>query len=655
MQSVNDRSGWAKISTQKLIGISVFACLGLMVCNPLGRAQAVGSYDNAKVADKALSYLDKHAVKACQDAGKPDGDQCKQFVNCILFMVGGQYPVDPDYQRGFKISGGTEITSTDAAKGDVIQYGSNDSDARGGHLHTAIVVENRGNNQFTVVDANFHYDGMVRQHAYQPPSGSRFWRMGIVNASAPLFTGVPEDGKVVESADGANSYVAAGGSLFWFANDPNVRQVYNDQMQRRYGTRQPLRMSLSDIRAIEGSPSVNPRRTPSDNSFVHEVGSAMQYRIEYQRAFPVSDLNELDYLGGAGKAVMIPAGNLSSFMAGPSNLPVIDNGRLIKALAIPSYYEVESGNLYYADNMTAVDCLSGGYKYRGTPNQSALKPVTASLVQNLLYYGHNANKNATCEMPADTAFHAAGSSERWHIAGSNPYSKARYADAMSAHCWLGNTVNAVQISQAAVDHPVQTENRACPDNALLRNNQTGQTYQFDAGALHGIATPDMLTCLTDGRPEAVISIDQAAFGATPYGADAACDFEGKLLQASSGQTYWVNNGSKHYVANQEILACISDRADAGSPLLITDKTAAEFTEAEPAYCPYPPEMRFVQGDGQDEVWKISDDGTRHLAISLCQPQDDPRYTIHKVPAGEVDGHRYIGEFVATPETCAAIL
>jgi hypothetical protein len=637
--------------------MSVFACLGLMVSGPLGHAKAAGNYDNSRVADKALTYLDQRAIRACQDAGKQGGDQCRQFVNCILFLVGGQYPLaqDQDYQKGFSQAGGIEVSSVDAGRGDVIQYGNRISDADIGHLHTAIVVENKGNNQFTVVDANFRYDGMVRQHAYQPPSGSRFWRMGIANASAPLFTGTPEDGRVVESADGANLYVAAGGSLFWLDKDPNTRQVYNDQMQRKYGTRQPLRMSLSDIRAIEGSPSVSPRRTPVDNTFVHEPASATQYRVEYQRAFPVSNPNELAYLGGTGKAVMIPAGSIAMFAADPNHLPTIGNGRLLKALEIPNHYEVESGNLYHADNMTVIDCLSGGYKYKGTPNQSALKPVTASLVQNLLYYGHNANKIASCEMPSDTAFYGAGSAERWHIAGNNPYSKARYTDAMSAHCWLGNTVNAVQISQAAVNHPVQTENRACPDNAFLRNNQTGQTYQFNAGALHGIASVDMLLCLTDGHPEVVISIDQSAFGATPFGEDASCDFEGKLLQAPSGQTYWINNGSKHYVANQEILACISDHTDAGNPLLITDSTLNGFTETEPAYCPYPPEMRFVQGDGQDEVWRIFGDGTRQLATSLCQPKEDPRYAVHIVPAGEVDGHRYIGEFVATPEACAAIL
>jgi hypothetical protein len=73
------------------------ALLGLKVVP----SYAVGSYDNAKIADIALGYLGKWGGEACRTAHKLDNHstgktvggygagQCKTFVNCVVFLASG--------------------------------------------------------------------------------------------------------------------------------------------------------------------------------------------------------------------------------------------------------------------------------------------------------------------------------------------------------------------------------------------------------------------------------------------------------------------------------------------------------------------------------------------------------------------------------------
>ncbi|MER5637901.1 VCBS repeat-containing protein [Kitasatospora sp. NPDC002227] len=145
-------------------------------------AHAVGSYGNASLADKALTYVGGSGTAACADAHQGGGDQCKQFVNCIVYMVSGgsQWPVDPNgnYQQSYLDAGGVAVTAANAVKGDIIQEGTYDGD----HLHTAIVVANNHNGSFDVVDSNYVAAGMVGHHTWTPPSGEviGYYRMGTV-------------------------------------------------------------------------------------------------------------------------------------------------------------------------------------------------------------------------------------------------------------------------------------------------------------------------------------------------------------------------------------------------------------------------------------------------------------------------------------------
>ncbi len=161
--------------------------LGITLGVTAGPAHAVGTYDNANIATTALSYVGKNGTTACADANKTGGDQCKQFVNCIVWMASGhsQWPVDPggDYQKSYADVGGVEVAAADAKEGDIIQMGQWDTSSP---LHTAIVVSNEGAGKFTVVDANYNYDGMVNERSHWTPfAGARFWRLGTVVSPPP--------------------------------------------------------------------------------------------------------------------------------------------------------------------------------------------------------------------------------------------------------------------------------------------------------------------------------------------------------------------------------------------------------------------------------------------------------------------------------------
>ena len=145
-------------------------------------AHAAGSYNNAAIADVALRYLDQWGGNACRDAGKPQTGQCKQFVNCVVFIASGgsQYPA-PGYHTGFQNAGAVEVSAANAVRGDIIQIGNADTDYP---LHTAIVLENKGGGKFYVVDSNTTYvttkSEWVTQHDYTPAPGARYWRLGTI-------------------------------------------------------------------------------------------------------------------------------------------------------------------------------------------------------------------------------------------------------------------------------------------------------------------------------------------------------------------------------------------------------------------------------------------------------------------------------------------
>ncbi|MEY9948457.1 hypothetical protein [Kitasatospora sp. GAS1066B] len=177
-------------STRRRLSASLLATATIASLAPtlLGAtaAHAVGSYNNADLADKALAYVGGSGTTACADAHESGGDQCKQFANCIVYMVSGhsQWPVDAggNYQHSYLDAGGVAVTAATAVKGDIIQEGTLDGD----QLHTAIVVANNHDGSFDVVDANFVGPGLVGHHRWVPPTTNiGYYRMGTVAPVIP--------------------------------------------------------------------------------------------------------------------------------------------------------------------------------------------------------------------------------------------------------------------------------------------------------------------------------------------------------------------------------------------------------------------------------------------------------------------------------------
>lgn len=105
---------------------------------------------NNKIADIAVSYEG-------QNLGDTWG-QCKAFVQKVVRQAGGS--LGTGYQQCY-LNVGREIQSNEAAKGDIIQLNkASDPECKLTYpnvytgVHTAIVLENHGGNNFKVVDSN---------------------------------------------------------------------------------------------------------------------------------------------------------------------------------------------------------------------------------------------------------------------------------------------------------------------------------------------------------------------------------------------------------------------------------------------------------------------------------------------------------------------
>ena len=184
--------------------------LGLLILGPTldsiapNSVQAVGTYNNATIADKALSYVGQWGGKACGEAGKLDangttvagygGGQCRTFVNCILYMVSGhtQYPVGT-YFQSFLDNGGKEIIGLNSlVKGDIVQIGDG--------THTFIIVARVSGSTFTVVDSNNDLRETVTTYNRVVALGPtvRAFRMGTIPPVGPPPFSAPYVGHLVQ-------------------------------------------------------------------------------------------------------------------------------------------------------------------------------------------------------------------------------------------------------------------------------------------------------------------------------------------------------------------------------------------------------------------------------------------------------------------------
>ena len=185
------RTGQVRLSVilrTLIIALVLLATSTLAVSNA-APAFAVGTYDNASIADKALTYWNGSNTNraagsaACSDAQKPgdSGGQCRAFVNCIVWMVSGgtQNLGGSDYFTPFTNAGGVEITNVDElAKGDIVQSGQG--------THTYIIVSKVSSGKYMVVDSNHWNDETVGyyQRDVALDSTNRAFRMGTVGGTS---------------------------------------------------------------------------------------------------------------------------------------------------------------------------------------------------------------------------------------------------------------------------------------------------------------------------------------------------------------------------------------------------------------------------------------------------------------------------------------
>lgn len=220
-----------------LILATLVLLLGISSAVP---AQAIGTWDNAKVADEALRY----------NNGSVYGDgECKTFANGMVALASNNSINLGGYINGYSNSGGEPVSFENATKGDIIQVtpaGSTDQTvepmfyAGKTALHTAIILTNKGAGKFDVIDANFVKPSQVWRHddwdpaswaASNPGGGDvRIWRMGTVsNTPTPTASPVLQVNKRVQS-DGTNQvYVARASTVdqYWWNTSTTKVQFTN--------------------------------------------------------------------------------------------------------------------------------------------------------------------------------------------------------------------------------------------------------------------------------------------------------------------------------------------------------------------------------------------------------------------------------------------
>ena len=160
-----------------IAAIAVIAFIGPLAAHPTPAA-AVGSYDNAAIADYALARVGQW------------GGQCRQFVNDVVWAVSGGTQSIGGGNGAFPnlAANGIEITDINAlVKGDVVQFENSPQFA---WLHTFIIVSRVSGNTFNVVDSNWDVGSGNNEiiHAHQinftlDPATRRAFRFGAVGST----------------------------------------------------------------------------------------------------------------------------------------------------------------------------------------------------------------------------------------------------------------------------------------------------------------------------------------------------------------------------------------------------------------------------------------------------------------------------------------
>jgi len=611
----------------------------------------------------------------------------------------------------------------------------------------------------------------------------------VTEQQVGYFHGVPPNGAVVENYDGGgHKYVALGGSLIYIPTSENIWDYVN-QMQRLYPSGQfhdILRMHNDEIHAMEYGFGGDRVHVPGDNSFFYERGSAQQYDIQYRYSFSVGSIEELDYLGGRDRAIMVPAGIAGRL----SGVPAIPNDVMMKSVSDPAVFHEVNGTAFWVPSTPMLDCIrvvKGG----------GMQPVPGSLLNVLRNAGRLTNQPTNCTFPhgqvlvgqpsgkqaivlygsgfaigspdeaiaigaanravpvADVTvddvlgkspnipnghvFRAGLAAATYHYVdqhfsyipsvgmrdclvfrgqlaggavsgGGNGVEVVpgsfidKFPKGADAYCTLedyrwsfdvgaGNrqyvslfgTIFQVGVDEVAplggvnAARPMSHEgtdylerlNFTIPNDELLRAPGDPRVYHIVDNQLHYVGSPATRDCLSARSGKNVRLVPQdlidrmRAMGRV--GADAACAYEGRLLQNSAGRVDYVQNGSRHHVTNSAIVNCLKGRVGSGNPIPVDDATFNSYADAgTDAYCPYElePGLNFVQDPAYPGiVWLVGPatggtPGVRRHAGSLCvnDPYTTPIKAAHvfTVPAHEIDGHVQGPDWWPSSADCQAL-
>ncbi len=191
------------------------------------RVNAIGSFDNAAIAQKALSYNG-------QNWGEPNGE-CRAFVAIVVSQVsGGKQDVrsgNGGYFQAFLNAGGERVTDENSlVEGDVVQRYPD-------RLHTWIVVKHISGDNFDVVDSNENSNDTVSEHRYNFALNDsvRAYRMGTVEGgiSASGAFGGAHNSSGSNNSAGSSLTPTSPSTISAISRDPNSMDLfYNDGNNR---------------------------------------------------------------------------------------------------------------------------------------------------------------------------------------------------------------------------------------------------------------------------------------------------------------------------------------------------------------------------------------------------------------------------------------
>jgi len=452
----------------------------------------------------------------------------------------------------------------------------------------------------------------------------------------PYFHGTPPDYAVIENhEDSGHKYVAIGGKLIWIP--PETIWRYVDQMHSKIPSglfHEIVWMHGSDIHSMEYGFGGNRVNVPAESSFFYENGGQQQYIIRFGYAFPVAGLDELSYLGGVNRAIMVPQGTYQRL----SGTPDIPNDVLFRSPGPALYHEVNGIGFWVPDTPTA-DCVR-------VAKRATFLPVPESLISWLWAAGRLSNSPTHCEFPHGQVLYGQGSGRQTIMLYGGAFAIASPEEAAS--------IGAINLAQPVDDVTIDRllgKTPQVPEGHVFRAGLESAAYQYADGTLRPIDAPLSRDCLLVGGNLGVGEevVPQSFVQSFPHGAPAQCQLDNKQLLSPDGvRVDHVKDGIRHWVPNAAVRDCLNARSGAGQPVRSSGILWDSFSVGANAYCPYEKEagLNFVQEQGSPIVWLVGPAaggvGIKRHAGTLCV--NDPYTTLIKaahvfvVPAGETAGH-----------------